>query len=371
MLSYADRINQLKQRILKMVLAREGYADSAEASPIWREVTGVLGYVMELSAEALRNIRFHVGLINGLEMKYWHPYPRIDDEAEARNLGYVRMIQGLPDRYWVSEPPTPGIPRPLGVSYKGRIVNHNVTRFQNCVSVLYHAGAMRYVEQAKKRQIVLEVGAGYGGLAHCLSAMFEGKVTYVIIDLPEILFISGVFLLVNNPTKSVWIYDAAEAAGSGLVEKILAHDFVLLPDFLVERLSELENIAIIINLQSFQEMTEEQVTKYLDLGVRKLSFCLYSDNIDLHPHNQNLSSVSRLLAERFILDPGPAWFQDVFKGIDLQSYLAYQKYVAQPRGAVIKASPIPEHLLRPQGLKMAKLRARVAPVERFLRGLLG
>lgn len=367
---YTIQIEQLKERLRLMLIQRgkeRDAGDKANPSQIWHEAVGVFNYLHELSPESLRNIRFHTGLINGVSWEYWHPYPKVNPVAEAERLGYARMLNGVPERYWVSEPPTPNIPRPIGVEYKGKIVNSNVTRFQNCVSILYHAGAMDFIEHAQERQVVVEIGAGYGGLTHCLKAGFDENASCVIVDLPEMLLFSGVFLLVNNPDKSVWVYDQTEAVGFGLVDKILSSDFVLMPNYEMHRLQELKEIALIINLQSFQEMTEEQVSQYLDVARNKLSFCLYSDNLDCHPYNEDLSSISKLLTERFEIFPSQQEYAKLYSGLDPKSHHCYRKYVCQRRDVRRKALRAPDHLFRPTGTSLMKFKRRLYPVTHFVR----
>lgn len=369
---YAEKIEILKQKVQAMlhVRAENSCSGTGAPSPIWLEVVSVFEYLLELSPDSLKNIRFHTGLINGTAWEYWHPYPAVDPLAEVNRLGYVHMISGIPERFWATEPPTPGIPRPLGINYKDRIVNSNIARFQNCMSILYYSGAMAFIDENDEKQLLVEIGGGYGGLTHCLGAGFGTKATCIIVDLPEMLLISGAFLIANNPDKKIWIYDEREAHGSNFFQNILESDFVLLPNFVAKRLSEVKDIAVIVNIQSFQEMSNDQVIEYLDLAVEKLSFCLYSDNLDCHPHNGSLSSVSSLLEQRFLLNPAPRKYIDLFNGIDIKSYICYKKYIGQPQGVTTKASPIPEHLFIPQGLSRVKLRKRLAPIETLMRRLL-
>jgi hypothetical protein len=371
--TYVEQIDWLKRRVTAMIRARDTSVGGKEgaASPIWQEVASVFGYLMELSPESLRAVRFHSGLINGGDlMRYWHPYPRINAEAEGHALGYARMIDGVPERFWMTEPPIPGIPRGLGVNYKGRIVNANIARYQNCISILYHAGAFNYLDAAAKRPIVVEIGGGYGGLAHGMVAALRGQATYVIVDLPEILMMSGAYLLTHHGDRSVWIYDEAEARQGIFAQNVLAHDIVLVPNYAADRLLELDDIAVFINMQSFQEMTDSQVTQYLDLVARKVSFCLFSDNIDCHPYNEQLSSIAKLLSQRFLLSPSPDTYTTLLKGIDRRSYVAYQKFIAQLPDVNIRASAVPPDLYRPLGLRAYRLRARLGAVEGFVRQLL-
>ena len=55
---------------------------TAKPSTIWSEGLQVYSYLMNLSADDFRNIRFHTMLINGWNIfQYWHPYPPFDKAA--------------------------------------------------------------------------------------------------------------------------------------------------------------------------------------------------------------------------------------------------------------------------------------------------
>ena len=111
--SFVDMIQHLKRCVNSMVLERDqlaGVQESALPSPIWTEMVSVFSYLMSLSPEDFRNIRFHTGLINGSSWRYWHPYPEPDPEIEAESLGYSAAVKDVPEKYWIGEPPTPGIP---------------------------------------------------------------------------------------------------------------------------------------------------------------------------------------------------------------------------------------------------------------------
>jgi len=68
-------------------------------SEMWTKGVSVFSYIMNLSPDDLKNIRFHTGLINGGSWRYWETYPEPDAEQEARALGYVEATAGLPQEY--------------------------------------------------------------------------------------------------------------------------------------------------------------------------------------------------------------------------------------------------------------------------------
>ncbi|MCL4531765.1 MAG: putative sugar O-methyltransferase [Actinobacteria bacterium] len=335
----AGRIEELKSRVVAML--EESRARAAESGvvpgPIWSEVLGVLSYALNLSAEDFLNIRFHTSLITGEPvLTYWHPYPPIDPEVFADRSTYKFFAEAVPQAYWLSEPPTPWIPRPIGVSFRGRTINVNTSRYQSCVSNLYTSGVLNALSRSGQKNVIVEIGGGYGGLANGLGKALLPKATYIIVDLPLTLLFSGGFLLVNNPDKRIYVYEESSFDDRFLESEIYGYDYVLLPNYVLKRLHRLSEINLMINMQSFQEMTRAQVGEYLDFGCSKLDSYIYSDNIDCHPHNKGLApdTITSLLADRFRLFPEPAFYERGIPPRDDPWF--YKCYVGVPKGSELR-----------------------------------
>lgn len=319
-LNYADKIDELKQDVQQMLEERRESFDSQLPSPLWQEVLILLKYIMNLSAEDFLNIRYHAGLVTGCQLtSFWHQYPPVDPETYAS--GYKFLTKGVPDSYWIGEPPMPKYPRPIGLTYQGKILNPDVVRYQACISNLYTMGVLEFLQ--KRGGLILEVGAGFGGLAHHLSRILP-NCTYVIVDLPEMLLFSGGFLIVNND-KNIYIYEKKTFTPEFLAHSIYNYDFVLLPNYVLKALYAVSEINLMINLQSFQEMTREQVYDYVEFGYSKLSGPIYSDNIDVHPCNHCLApdTVEKILAKRFALLPPPEVYNKIPSSRDPWFYKQY------------------------------------------------
>ncbi len=326
---FPESVEQLKHCVREM-LAEQG---DAKPSEVWREVTGVFGYLMHLPPEAFRIIRYHTGLIDGQAFAYWHRHPPPDPEVEARRLGYAEAIRDLPPDLWMWEPPVPALPRPLGVEYRGRIINLTVARIQECVSNLYRNGALDPVGPGS---VVIEIGGGHGGLALGLGRALRGRATYVLIDLPEMLLIQGAFLSLNDPDAAVYVYDPSTFKPGFVRDELRSYDLVLVPHYALDRLRELDRIALMINMMSFQEMTSAQVEGYARFGRDLLSGYLYSDNLDRHPFNAELSSVTEVLRSSFDLRPDPGDYDELFRGTDWTWVRYYRKYLGSPKGSALR-----------------------------------
>lgn len=288
--------------------------DGQFPSPIWIEGLSLFDYIINLSAENFLNIRFHAGYITGsYVLEYWHQHPPADPARVANNIGYRFYTEDIPEAYWIGEPPTPKLPRPLGIDYKGRIINQDISRYQSCICNLYSAGILTRLLEGDSKNLIVEIGAGYGGLAHHLGTILAQRSTYIILDLPEMLLFSGGYLIVNNPEKNIYVYDKSTFTPQFLSSEIYNYDYVLLPNYVLKDLYAVREINLIINMQSFQEMTRAQIAEYARFGHSKLSGYIYSDNIDSHPSNSALApdTVTTLLARDFRLFPPPQLYDKV------------------------------------------------------------
>jgi hypothetical protein len=340
-MDYPEKINLLKRNVLQMLRERN---NSGSESPggIWAGVLHLFDYIINLTPENYLNIRFHAGYVTGSNaLEYYHLYPPLNPERYAGNSGYIFYTQDIPQDYWVGEPPTPNIHGPMGVNYRGKTINYDICRYQSCIANLYSTGVLKSLGSSKKRNLVLEIGGGYGGLAHHLGNILIGNSTYIVMDLPEMLLFSGGFLIVNNPKKRIYIYDKKTLTSEFLTSGIYKYDYVLLPNYILKKLYRLKEINLMLNMQSFQEMTKEQVEEYLKFGKSKLSGYMYSDNIDKHPANKELGqeTITTLASKYFDLFPEPELYGKVF-GKD-KPWL-YKCYIGTPKGKDITLPDCPK-----------------------------
>jgi putative sugar O-methyltransferase len=112
----------------------------------------------------------------------------------------------------------------------------------------------------KKNNIYCEIGAGYGALASKILKNRKSK--YIIIDLPEALFLSAYFLKENFKNKKICLYSdlKSKTIDSNLIER---YDIFLIPPWV--KLSDNLKIDFFINTRSFSEMNSEIIGKYFEL----------------------------------------------------------------------------------------------------------
>ena len=325
-LDFEQKIQWIKQSVRDMLAEREhGYRHDgiALASEFWVKSLQRVQYLMDLPDKHFRNIRYHTLFLSGGQF-YTMMDPPPDPRQLAMNLGYHWVTRSIPRRYWLSEPKADFTNDLFDFSfnYKEHWVNFHIAWYQKTVFNLYQAGFF----EDFRHPVIVEIGTGYGGLAHGLFNCLESGGTYILVDLPEMFLFSASYIALNNPSARIYIYQPETFSPDIVTGR--RYDFIFLPNYQFRELQNLAEINLFLNTQSFQEMTEPQVSAYLDLAQSKLNGFLYSDNLDRHTHNPSLHSVTQLLQERFNLTP-PARYYDQIEQRDQNTL--YRRYVGVPK----------------------------------------
>jgi hypothetical protein len=142
---------------------------------------------------------------------------------------------------------------------------------------------------AKPSPLFLEIGAGYGALALALKHALP-QATYVIIDLPDSLVLSGCYLATRQ--------SAPVTVASG--EPLAPGSIVLCPATALDRLPPL-SIDLAINTLSFAEMAEAEVERYADFIVTRLApgGSLFEQNYDNEQFGPSFCDPAKALARLF------------------------------------------------------------------------
>ena len=169
---------------------------------------------------------------------------------------WLKLTNGVPSRYWMRPPAKCG---QHGLLVDDIIVNLDTLAYQERISFLHDAGVLDRFRGTRPR--ILEIGGGYGALAHALNAMLEPS-QYVICDLPESLMFSGLYLRLVEPRDvAVWTPAEYRADTSG---------FGLLPNYMFHQLPAGDHqFDLVINTLSMSEMSPAQVADYA-AGISKL-----------------------------------------------------------------------------------------------------
>jgi hypothetical protein len=180
---------------------------------------------------------------------------RIEERLNERNPLHVtewrQLTHGIPRRFLVAPARMLG---EVGHDVDGVIVNNDTCTYQERVNLLYRSGLADWLDRRieEKGEIrICEIGGGYGALASWFKQAFP-EVSYTIVDLPESLLFSRLYLSLTRP-------DVRTSAGLTPAPR----GFRFVPNYTAERLTE--SFDLVINTLSMSEMSEFQVRRYVQL----------------------------------------------------------------------------------------------------------
>ncbi len=140
----------------------------------------------------------------------------------------------------------------------------------------YYAQAIAELMCYSTKQIVLELGEGFGGLAYYL-VRDNPRVTYVGFDLPEATALASYYLMRCLPNVQARLYGEAELSA----ETLAAPGFVLMPSFEIMKMPS-KSAAVSFNSYSLAEMSPATTHVYIDQIARITSGYFLHVN-----HNRN------------------------------------------------------------------------------------
>ncbi len=114
----------------------------------------------------------------------------------------------------------------------------------------------------ERRDILLDIGAGFGGSARVLS-YYIPNTTQILLDLPETLFLTAYYLKYNFPNKKIALLEDIYPHLNNLEEIIEEYDFIIIPPFVLEYLKD-KSIDLVINASSLAFMSKEYLDFYLE-----------------------------------------------------------------------------------------------------------
>ena len=140
----------------------------------------------------------------------------------------------------------------------------------------YYAHAIAQLLGSARRQMVVELGGGFGGLAYYL-IRDHPQVTYVGFDLPEATALASYYLMRCLPNALIRLYGEAELSE----ETLAAPGFVLMPSFEIMKIPS-KSAVVSFNSYSLAEMSPATTHLFLDQITRITSGYFLHVN-----HNRN------------------------------------------------------------------------------------
>lgn len=144
--------------------------------------------------------------------------------------------------------------------WQGRLVSPDFLR-----TVILCLEMKKYCQFPHERFRVLELGAGYGGLARTFKLFFPNTCT-VITDIPETLYFSYLFLRLNFPDgKFCYVSDPSD-----LKKPLEDYDLVFVPTMFANVL-EGKQFTLFYNTASLGEMRNEVIRYWMDFVQNKIA----------------------------------------------------------------------------------------------------
>ena len=284
---------RVRDAVLRM---KRASAPGAAASPsaYWAEELDNIDYMIDASPLIVRKLRHHAFQITGVR-----PYDyRIKTDGrreyfEAR-LQSLRSLGG--DALLVPESPALG---GFGYSIGDRLFNVDTVKFYEVLIGMERGGVLSTM-RGIDRPLVCEIGAGWGGFAYQFKSLLP-RVTYVLVDFPELFLFAATYLGVLFPDARL-LFAGTDDASS--IDGWRDADFVFVPHT-VSRLVSALPLDLTVNMVSFQEMTDAQVRGYAAMAATAGCPLLYSLNRERSLYNTELVSVSEALSDWYNLTEVP------------------------------------------------------------------
>jgi SAM-dependent methyltransferase len=219
-------------------------------------------------------------------------------------LLYCDALKKLPEELCLSLPNKFG---EIGYLINGKIVNFDAYVYLERVVLMYEANIINeliQLEKAGKTPVILEIGAGYGGLAYFLKKLLP-RSRYIIVDIPESLVFSAIYLsILFKDQKNVLFENTASdltCEGPG---------FTFLSNYLFDEILKSGiKFDLVINTLSMSEMSENQIRYYCE-GIRSR----LKDNGVFFEQNQDNRHIGFQNAQNIIREYFP-WHMRIFSNI--------------------------------------------------------
>lgn len=146
----------------------------------------------------------------------------------------------------------PLVGNPAGLYLDGRVIPIEAIRFYYC------ATQMLLLVEDLSNPVICEIGGGNGGQVYAVMANSKRPITYIDMDIPEMLVLASYFLMTALPEKRFFLYGEGEVDSTNLMN----YDIAMVPYFRMPGLGN-QTVDLFFNQRSFGEMDSKNVTEYL------------------------------------------------------------------------------------------------------------
>jgi hypothetical protein len=258
-------------------------------SAYWEEELTNFEYMLDASPLIIDKLRHHSLHLTGIRV---YEYRSNRDRFRNQFLEKLAEMKRIsPPGLMVPESPLLG---GYGFEVDGDLFNIDTLKFWEVLIALERGAVLDEFRGNSERRLVWEIGAGWGGFPYQFKTVCP-NVTYVITDFPELFLYSATYLMTLFPHAKVAFW--GEAPTADILARWDEYDFIFMPNTALAELTP-PRVDLAVNMVSFQEMTQEQVTTYVQHAHQLNARFLYSLNKEKSSYNRELESVSAII-ERF------------------------------------------------------------------------
>jgi len=127
---------------------------------------------------------------------------------------------------------------------------------------------LNHITFGKERNVVVDIGSGYGGLDRLLS-YYVPNACFILVDLPETLLLTSYFIEANFPNKKIAFLSDIKNRLDEFDQLVLEYDFIIVPPYVVEKIPN-ESVDLVLNSASLGFMDKDYVHYYLGYIARIL-----------------------------------------------------------------------------------------------------
>lgn len=282
----------VREHVLRMLDdVPRGDAETAQPSAYWAEELLGFEYMLDAGPLIVEKLRHHTYHLTGLKV---YDYRTNKDRAREQLIEKRRALLEVGDEaLLVPESPILG---GFGFEIDGELYNVDTLKYFEAMIALDRGAVLDEFRASSERQVVWEIGAGWGGLPRVFRTLFP-NVTYVITDLPQAFLFSATYLMTAFPDAKCVFHDEAE-----LFDESEPADFVFVPHYVLDAVAP-PRLDLTVNMVSFQEMTTAQVEEYVRHAHAQGSQYLYSLNRDSSLYNREISNVHDLIELYYLPRP--------------------------------------------------------------------
>ena len=279
----------VRSRVFEM-RALEAQRPHYQPSAYWQEELENFEYMFDASPLIIERLRHHSLHITGIRV---YEYRSNRDRFRRQFFEKLQEMKRIaPPGLLVPESPLLG---GYGFAVDGELFNIDTLKFFEVMLALERGAILDEFRTAgpgpDARRLVWEIGAGWGGFPYQFKTLCP-NVTYVVTDFPELFLYSATYLMTAFPQAKVAFW--GEAPTTEILANWHQYDFIFMPHTALAELTP-PRVDLTVNMVSFQEMTEQQVTAYVAHAHAIGSRFLYSLNKEKSTYNRELTSVTAII----------------------------------------------------------------------------